>query len=143
MKTDIKKLLLAITASGVIASPVANATNGYFLHGYSTKAQGLAGAGTAYSQDSLAAASNPAGMAYVGERLDIGVMIFSPSPRSYTVTGTPVAPGTDPGAPFGSSINAAPGVEVESENEGAMEELFGGFYNVIIDSLENLIKSQN
>jgi hypothetical protein len=33
--------------------------------------------------------------------------------------------------------------EVASENEEAMKDLFNGFYTVIIDSLENLIDSQN
>ncbi len=123
MRTAVKKSLLAIAVSGVLASPAVNATNGYFGHGYSTKEKGLAGAGTAYSQDAMAAATNPAGMAFVGERMDIGVAIFNPSPRSYTVTGSPVAPGGnpatggDPNALFGSFINAAPGVEVESEDD--------------------------
>lgn len=115
MKTITKRSLLVITVA--LASSVANATNGYFSHGYSTKEKGLGGAGTAYSQDAMAAATNPAGMAFVGQRMDIGVSIFSPSPRSYKVTGSPVAPGTDPLAPFGSFINAAPGVEVESDND--------------------------
>ena len=117
MRTLVKKSLLAIAVSGVIASPAVNATNGYFSHGYSTKEKGLAGAGTAYSQDAMAAATNPAGMAFVGERMDLGLQLFSPSPRSYTVTGTPVAPGTDPNAPFGSFINAVPGTAYESDND--------------------------
>jgi len=117
MRTAVKKSLLAIAVSGAIASPAVNATNGYFGHGYSTKEKGLAGAGAAYSQDAMAAANNPAGMAFVGERMDIGAAIFSPSPRSFTVTGTPVAPGTDPNAPFGSFINAQPGVAYESDND--------------------------
>ncbi|MDH5712283.1 MAG: hypothetical protein OEZ15_11575, partial [Gammaproteobacteria bacterium] len=87
-----KKSLLAIAVSGVIASPAVNATNGYFSHGYSTKEKGLAGAGTAYSQDAMAAATNPAGMAFVGERMDLGLQLFAPSPRGYTVTGAPPAP---------------------------------------------------
>jgi len=33
--------------------------------------------------------------------------------------------------------------EVDSENESAMKDLFNGFYNVIIESLENVIKSEN
>ena len=33
--------------------------------------------------------------------------------------------------------------DVSSENEEAMKDLFSGFYTVIIDSLENLINSQN
>jgi long-chain fatty acid transport protein len=116
MKSVIKKSLLAATVAGIVASPVANATNGYFLHGYSTKEKGLAGAGTAYSQDSMAAASNPAGMAFVGERLDVGLMIFSPSPRSYTLTGTPV---------LTTSVNATPGEEVESDNDIFLIPHFG------------------
>jgi len=108
MRTAVKKSLLAIAISGIIASPAVNATNGYFAHGYSTKEKGLAGAGTAFSQDAMAAATNPAGMAFVGERMDIGAAFFSPSPRSYTLTGAPGAT---------SGINAAPGVEVESEND--------------------------
>ena len=33
--------------------------------------------------------------------------------------------------------------DVSDEAAGQMKELFEGFYNVIIDSLENLVKSQN
>jgi long-chain fatty acid transport protein len=93
MKTAVTKTLLAIAVSGVIVSPAVYATNGYFSHGYSTKEKGLAGAGTAFSQDSMAAATNPAGMAFVGERMDAGIQLFSPSPRGYTVTGSPPVPG--------------------------------------------------
>jgi long-chain fatty acid transport protein len=113
----VNKSLLAIAVSGILVSPAVNATNGYFSHGYSTKEKGLAGAGTAYSQDAMAAATNPAGMAFVGERMDLGLQLFSPSPRGFTVTGTPVAPGTDPNAPFGSFINAAPGTTYESDED--------------------------
>ncbi len=108
MRTAVKKSLLAIAVSSVIASPVVNATNGYFLHGVSTKEKGLAGAGAAFSQDAMASANNPAGMAFVGERFDVGLAVFSPSPRSYTVTG----PITQAGF-----INAEDGVEVESDSD--------------------------
>lgn len=114
MRTALKKSLLVLAVSGVVASPVANATNGYFGHGYSTKEKGLAGAGTAYSQDAMAAATNPAGMAFVGERLDIGAAFFSPSPRSFTVSGTPAA-----------FPNAADGVEVESGKDFFVIPSFG------------------
>lgn len=33
--------------------------------------------------------------------------------------------------------------ETESENEKAMSDLFGGFYNVIIDSMETMITNKN
>lgn len=94
MRITVNKSLLAIAVSTVLAAPTVNATNGYFSHGYSTKEKGLAGAGTAYSQDAMASATNPAGMAFVGERMDIGVSLFSPSPRGYTVTGAPPIPGS-------------------------------------------------
>ena len=138
MITAVKRSLLAIAISGVVASPAVNATNGYFSHGFSTKEKGLAGAGTAYSQDAMAAATNPAGMAFVGERMDVGIQLFSPSPRSYTVTGSPLppppAPGSNPAIPFGSAINAAPGVEVESDNDLFLIPSFGYNYALSSDS---------
>ncbi len=102
MRISVKKSLLTIAVSSVLASPVVNATNGYFSHGYSTKEKGLAGAGVAFSQDAMAAATNPAGMAFVGARMDIGAALFSPS-RSYTVTGAPPMPA-------GSTVVTATGV---------------------------------
>jgi long-chain fatty acid transport protein len=61
-------------------SPMAAlATNGYFSHGYGAKALGLAGVGIALPQDGLAAATNPAGTALVGNRYDLGLTLFAPS----------------------------------------------------------------
>jgi len=132
MKNVVNKSLLAIAISGVLLSPAVNATNGYFSHGFSTKEKGLAGAGTAYSQDSMAAANNPAGMAFVGERMDLGLQLFSPSPRSYTVTGTPQPPSAS--LPFGSAINAQPGVEYESDNDFFLIPHFGYNWQLNSDS---------
>jgi len=93
MNFRIRKSLLAVAVSGLVAAPFAHATNGYFMHGYGSKEKGLAGAGVAYNHnDAMAAATNPAGMAFVDQRIDLGFQIFSPSPRSYTVTGAPPAP---------------------------------------------------
>ncbi len=64
--------------SGLLCTSVAMATSGYFALGYGAKAMGLAGAVVSNPQDSIAAASNPAGMALVGERADLGVRFFSP-----------------------------------------------------------------
>ncbi len=93
------QLLIALAAIGFAGS--AAATNGYFAHGYGIKAKGMGGAGIAFPQDALAAATNPAGMALVGNRIDIGGEIFNPN-REATITGTVNrAPGTlgafDPG----------------------------------------------
>lgn len=98
---------VALTA-GLLTAGGAHATNGYFAHGYGTKTKGLAGAGAALSQDALAAATNPAGMAFVGERFDVGLALFSPI-REYTASGAggPLAP------PAFNLVNGT----VESDNE--------------------------
>ncbi len=55
-----------------------NATNGYFAHGYGVKAEAIAGVGVALAQDSLTIATNPAGLASVGNRVDAGLNLFAP-----------------------------------------------------------------
>lgn len=49
------------------------ASNGTMPHGYGIKAQGMAGASIALPQDAIAAANNPAAMAFAGNRLDAGL----------------------------------------------------------------------
>jgi len=116
MKKVVNKSLLAIAVSGILASPAVHATNGYFGHGYSTKEKGLAGAGAAYSQDAMASATNPAGMAFVGDRMDVGLWLFSPSPRKYTSSG-PASNFLDPSTgQFTFGIGDG-GQSIESEND--------------------------
>jgi long-chain fatty acid transport protein len=79
-------LLRAALLPALLAPGLALATNGYFSHGYGVKAQGLAGVGIALPQDGLAAATNPAGTAFVGNRLDIGATWFHPD-RGAEITG--------------------------------------------------------
>lgn len=69
--TSVALALLALSSS-------AWATNGYFQHGYGVKSQGMAGVGIALPQDGLAAATNPAGQAFVGDRMDVGLTWFVP-----------------------------------------------------------------
>ena len=64
-------------AAACLAGP-ALATNGYFPHGYGIKAKGMGGVSTALAQDSLGGATNPAGMVFVGTRMDIGLDVFMP-----------------------------------------------------------------
>ncbi|MDP1527433.1 MAG: outer membrane protein transport protein [Rhodocyclaceae bacterium] len=85
----LKKLAVLIAAAGLSTS--AFATNGYFSHGYGIKAKSMGGVGIALPQDAMAAATNPAGMALVGNKIDFGLDLFSPI-RSATWTGT----GTNP-----------------------------------------------
>lgn len=71
-------LIRAILWPALLAPGLALATNGYFSHGYGVKSQGMAGVGIALPQDGLAAATNPAGTAFVGDRFDIGASWFRP-----------------------------------------------------------------
>ena len=57
----------------LLASNPVMATDGYFSHGYGIKAQGIGGVGMALPQDGLAAATNPAGTAFLKDRVDIGL----------------------------------------------------------------------
>ncbi|ODU10616.1 MAG: long-chain fatty acid transporter [Thiobacillus sp. SCN 64-35] len=67
------------------------ATDGYFSHGYGMKAKGMGGAATAMSDDAFGGANNPASMAFVGNRLDLGVDLFSPRRKaSYEMGGTTI-----------------------------------------------------
>jgi len=100
--------VLALTVSAIVLAPsAAFATNGYFAHGYSTKSNGLAGAGVALPQDAMAAATNPAGMVHVGSRVDVGAALFSPR-REYTVEGAPSG--------FPETVGLFPGTEESSSD---------------------------
>jgi long-chain fatty acid transport protein len=82
-----KKILLAAAAAAAVAPFAAQATVGYFQHGYGVKAQSMGGVGIALPQDALAAASNPAGIAWVGNRIDVGADWFTPD-RGATIAGS-------------------------------------------------------
>jgi len=69
------------------ASTATLATNGYFSHAYGTKSEGVAGAGIAYSQDSLVIAINPAGLVAVDGGFDIDVTAFQPDRGATLVQG--------------------------------------------------------
>ena len=56
----------------------AYATNGYFSHGYGMKAKGMGGAATTNTDDAFGGANNPAAMVFAGNRIDLGVDLFSP-----------------------------------------------------------------
>ena len=82
----IHSLIKSAILPALLAPGLALATNGYFSHGFGVKAQGVAGVGIALPQDGLAAATNPAGTAFVGDRLDLGVTWFRPS-RGVEISG--------------------------------------------------------
>lgn len=90
MRTELARRLLPLAL--MVATPVL-ATDGYFSIGYGLIQVGHGGAGIALPQDGLAAATNPAGIVFVGDRFDFGVTWFRPI-RSGSITGSG-APGVD------------------------------------------------
>jgi long-chain fatty acid transport protein len=73
---QIKKLTFLIALAGLTST--AYATDGYFSHGYGMKAIGMGGAATTSTDDAFFGANNPAAAAFVGNRLDLGLDVFSP-----------------------------------------------------------------
>jgi len=85
------KIVVSLLAAGIMASPLAYATNGYLPIGYGQKNEAMGGASIALPLDSLAAANNPAGMVMVGDRADLGLTLFRPN-RTAEITGNNCAP---------------------------------------------------
>ncbi|PKM16732.1 MAG: long-chain fatty acid transporter [Betaproteobacteria bacterium HGW-Betaproteobacteria-18] len=83
-------LTLSLLSALSMALPV-QATNGYFAHGYGVKSQGMAGVGYALPQDGLASAFNPAGIAELDDRFDLGATGFFPR-RSADIQGNAFGP---------------------------------------------------
>jgi long-chain fatty acid transport protein len=106
----LRNLLLgsaAVMAAGLLVANDANATNGYFSHAYSIKNKGMAGAGVAAPLDAMVPSLNPAGLTEVGDRVDLGITVFSPR-REYNVSRNPTS-----GPPFFELM----GGTVESDSE--------------------------
>ena len=78
--------LKALAVAATFLPATALATNGYFTNGSSVQSNGLGGAGIAYPVDALAGYINPAGIAFVGNRVDVGLTAFNPD-RSATIIG--------------------------------------------------------
>jgi long-chain fatty acid transport protein len=79
---------LAAGIVGLLATAPALALNGYFAHGYGTQSKAMAGTGVALALDSLAPATNPAAIAFLGRRNDAGLSLFNPV-RGHRAVGDP------------------------------------------------------
>jgi long-chain fatty acid transport protein len=122
--TNLKGILICsviLMVGMVFVAQSAYATNGYFAHGFGVNDQALGGAGVALPQDSLDAAVNPANMAFLGKRYDLGIAFFNPN-RQYTVNGNPSG--------FPGTFGLAPGT-VKSDSEWFVIPSFGA--NWVID----------
>lgn len=72
----IKKIVVSLFTAGMLASPLAHATNGMLMEGYGPIATGMGGASMAYDNGAAGMANNPAtlGLMDDGEsRLDVAV----------------------------------------------------------------------
>ncbi len=85
------KLALALAACAPFA---AHATDGYFSHGYGMQSKGMGGAAAAVAESAFGAAANPATMAFVGNKFEVGVDLFSPWRKS-SRSGSPPGVGLD------------------------------------------------
>jgi long-chain fatty acid transport protein len=124
VKTTLKQVLSATIGCALLPAS-AWATNGYFSHGWGTQSKAMAGVATALPTSTLVSATNPAGMAFIGQSLDLGVAFFSPSPRGYeanndfsTENGFPTGPFVTPG-------------KYDSDDDWFLIPSFG--YNYVID----------
>ncbi|HEY1057144.1 MAG TPA: outer membrane protein transport protein [Limnobacter sp.] len=85
VSTVLKAQVLSLV---LLAGPV-SATNGYFSHGYGTKAKGRGGVSLSIADDAMAPANNPALLVDVGNRFDAGFDAFVPR-RGAERTGGPL-----------------------------------------------------
>jgi long-chain fatty acid transport protein len=72
------KKLLAALITGAMASSSVLATNGYAPHGIGMKSKGMGGVSIAHQGDAVAVGGNPAGSAWLDDRVDVGIDLFRP-----------------------------------------------------------------
>ncbi|TKA89449.1 hypothetical protein FAZ79_05750 [Guyparkeria sp. SB14A] len=84
-----KRTLLAAAVTGaVLATGTAQATNGYFSHGFGVKSKGMGGSGVAFANNSaMIIATNPAGITDVDNQITGELAYFKPI-RGYDYTTT-------------------------------------------------------
>lgn len=87
-----KRILLRTLIAVCSLFPIlAFGIGGLFDYGFSTISQGMGGAGAALPSDSISASVNPAAMAFVGHRADVGLGMIVPN-TYYTADPAPGGP---------------------------------------------------
>lgn len=71
-----------LSIAGAMTTLTAQAAGGYFVLGYGPYAGQSAGTSTAVGFDTFSGASNPAKLSAAGNRVDVGLLIFSPYRRA-------------------------------------------------------------
>ncbi len=83
-----KKILGILAGAAVLAATPAHATNGMRMIGFGPIQNSMGGASVAAPLDSATIVSNPAGLAALGQRIDLAAQAFMPSVK-YSMTGAP------------------------------------------------------
>jgi len=109
-----RKIALLLAVAAMAYATPAMATNGMRMIGFGPVQNSMGGVGVGATLDACSVVSNPAGIADLGSRLDVGVGFFKPT-VSHTVTGTPTgAPPPNPPTMF-----ASEGKSVDSDRGGS------------------------
>ncbi len=140
-RKGVKAAGIGVALLGSVLAGQAQATEGYFSHGFGARNSALAGAGVADSADAMSIAVNPAGLVDVGRQFNIGVTLFAPV-REYTATGTAfVAPGTHgsarslfgiPNIGYSRPIDADSTIGIALYGNGGMNTTFNDVINTSI-----------
>ncbi len=93
MKKSLFRGAAGLTVVAAFAFSPAQATEGYFSHGYGAVNKSLAGAGVATGFDAMSQATNPASLTQVDPQFTVDLSVFSPI-RESTLTGTGFVNGT-------------------------------------------------
>ena len=81
-----KKTVIVLFVSLFALVSAAEATNGYFSHGYGMRSKSAAGAGAAMGLSFLGSANNPAAITELGSGYEVSLAAFMPA-REYTLEG--------------------------------------------------------
>lgn len=87
----LKRMGIALVLAFALVGGAAQATNGYWSHGYGPKSKSIAGACVAMAFGAMCAASNPGSLVRVGNRLELGVSVFAPD-RGFTANSDTLSP---------------------------------------------------
>jgi long-chain fatty acid transport protein len=107
-----RRIALYLTAAGMAVASPAHATNGMRMIGFGPVQNSMGGVGVGATLDGACVITNPAGLADLGTRLDLGVGFFKPT-VNYQAAESPLPPG------FQGAVVASPGTWIDSGRGGS------------------------
>lgn len=107
-----RRTALVLAAAGVAVASPAHATNGMRMIGFGPVQNSMGGVGVGATLDGACVVSNPAGLADLGMRLDLGLGFFKPA-VDYRATESSLPPG------FQGAVVARPDARIDSGRGGS------------------------